>query len=295
MKENDYKSAKKVDIYDVAIIGAGPAGLSAALTLNVHNKSIVWFGTNALSDKVEKSEKIANYAGFELISGKELNDRFRNQIKSSGLELTDKMVTQISKLGNDFMVLANNDIYKAKAVLLTIGAVSGKGIKNELELLGHGVSYCATCDGFLYKGKSIAVFCGNERYEHEVKYLAEIADKVYLFANYDDVDVKAENVEILDKPMKAVVGENKVLGIELTDGRIINVDGAFFLRSAVAPATILNGLETDDAHIAVNRNCETNIAGCFAAGDCTGRPYQIAKAVGEGNVAAHSITKYLAE
>lgn len=295
MKENDYKSAKKVDIYDVAIIGAGPAGLSAALTLNVHNKSIVWFGTNALSDKVEKSEKIANYAGFELISGKELNDRFRNQIKSSGLELTDKMVTQISKLGNDFMVLANNDIYKAKAVLLTIGAVSGKGIKNELELLGHGVSYCATCDGFLYKGKSIAVFCGNERYEHEVKYLAEIADKVYLFANYDDVDVKAENVEILDKPMKAVVGENKVSGIELTDGRIINVDGAFFLRSAVAPATILNGLEMNGAHIVVNRNCETNIAGCFAAGDCTGRPYQIAKAVGEGNVAAHKIIEYLAE
>lgn len=295
MKENDYKSTKKVDIYDVAIIGAGPAGLSAALTLNVHNKSIVWFGTNALSDKIEKSEKIANYAGFELISGKELNDRFRNQIKSSGLELTDKMVTQISKFGNDFMVLADNDIYKAKAVLLTIGAVSGKGIKNELELLGHGVSYCATCDGFLYKGKSIAVFCGNERYEHEVEYLAEIADKVYLFANYDDVDVKAENVEILDKPMKTVVGENKVSGIELTDGRIINVDGAFFLRSAVAPATILNGLETDGAHITVNRDCETNIAGCFAAGDCTGRPYQIAKAVGEGNVAAHKIIEYLAE
>lgn len=289
MKENN-----KTDVYDVAIIGAGPAGLSAGLTLKLHNKSIIWFGTNALSDKVEKSEKIANYAGFETISGKELNDRFRNQINSLGLELTDKMVTQISKFGNEFMVLADNDIYKAKTVLLTVGAVSGKGINNELELLGHGVSYCATCDGFLYKDKSIAVYCGAKRYEHEVEYLAEIADKVYLYANYE-TGIDLPNVEILDKPMKSVVGENKVTGIELTDGRTIDVDGAFFLRSAVAPATILSGLEMNGAHIVVNRDCETNIAGCYAAGDCTGRPYQIAKAVGEGNVAAHSITKYLAD
>lgn len=289
MKENN-----KTDVYDVAIIGAGPAGLSAGLTLKLHNKSIIWFGTNALSDKVEKSEKIANYAGFETISGKELNDRFRNQIKSSGLELTDKMVTQISKFGNEFMVLADNEIYKAKTVLLTVGAVSGKGIINELELLGRGVSYCATCDGFLYKDKSIAVYCGAKRYEHEVEYLAEIADKVYLYANYE-TGIDLPNVEILDKPMKSVVGENKVTGIELTDGRTIDVDGAFFLRSAVAPATILSGLETNGAHIVVNRDFETNIAGCYAAGDCTGRPYQIAKAVGEGNVAAHSITKYLAD
>lgn len=289
MKENN-----KTDVYDVAIIGAGPAGLSAGLTLKLHNKSIIWFGTNALSDKVEKSEKIANYAGFETISGKELNDRFRNQINSLGLELTDKMVTQISKFGNEFMVLADNDIYKAKTVLLTVGAVSGKGIKNELELLGRGVSYCATCDGFLYKDKSIAVYCGAKRYEHEVEYLAEIADRVYLYANYE-TGIDLPNVEILDKPMKSVVGENKVTGIELTDGRTIDVDGAFFLRSTVAPATILSGLEMNGAHIVVNRDCETNIAGCYAAGDCTGRPYQIAKAVGEGNVAAHSITKYLAD
>lgn len=287
------QTGKKV--YDVAIIGAGPAGLSAALTLNVHNKSIIWFGTDALSDKVEKSEKIANYAGFDMITGTELNNKFKAQIKSSGLELTDKMVTQINKFGNEFMILADNEIYNAKAVLLAIGAVSGKGIKNELELLGHGVSYCATCDGFLYKGKSIAVYCGSKRYEHEVEYLAGLAHKVYLFANYDNVNIKAENVEMLDKPMKAVVGESKITGIELTDGRTIDVDGAFFLRSAVAPATILKGLEMNGAHIVVNRDCSTNIDGCYAAGDCTGRPYQIPKAVGEGNISAHSIIEYLAK
>lgn len=292
MKEQENK---KPDVYDAAIIGAGPAGLSAALTLNIHNKSLIWFGTDTLSDKVQKSEKIANYAGFDLISGQELNSRFRKQIASAGLELTDKMVTQISRLKNEFMILADNEIYKAKTVLLAIGAVSAKGILHEMDMLGHGVSYCATCDGFLYRGKRIAVYCGAKRYEHEVKYLAEIAQKVFLFANYDNAEIDLPNVEILKKPFRAVIGEDRVTGMELTDKTVVEVDGAFFLRSAVAPATILKGLEMNGAHIVVNRDCETNIPGCFAAGDCTGRPYQIAKAVGEGNVAAHKITEYLAE
>ena len=292
--DNSVATLLKTDIYDAAIVGAGPAGLSAALTLKAHNKRIVWFGTNELSDKVEKSEQIANYAGFEPISGKEMNDKFRKQMDTAGLVLTDKMVTQISKSKNGFTVLADNEIYKAKTVLLTIGSVPAKGIVNEQELLGRGVSYCATCDGFLYKGKTIAVFCGAKRYEHEVEYLAEIADKLYLYTTYE-TQIKLPNVEILKKPMKAVVGENKVQGIELTDGTEIKIDGVFFLRNSVAPATVLKNLEMNGAHIVINRSCETNIEGCFAAGDCTGRPYQIAKAVGEGNIAAHSIEEYLAE
>lgn len=296
MKEIDINITKNpIDIYDAAIIGAGPAGLSAALTLSIHNKTIIWFGTNALSDKVEKSEKIANYAGFDLISGKDLNEKFKQQMNTAGLELTDKMVTQISQNKNGYMLLADNNIYKAKTILFAIGSVPAKGITNEQELLGHGVSYCATCDGFLYKDKPIAVFCGAKRYEYEVEYLAEIAGRVYLYASYKDLSINLSNVEVLSSPMKAVLGESKVEGIELTDGSRIDVDGAFFLRSSVAPATILKGLKMNGAHIAVNRNCETNISGCFAAGDCTGRPYQIAKAVGEGNVAAHKIVEYLAE
>lgn len=295
MKAHYYKQNNKPDVYDVAIIGAGPAGLSAALTLNLHGKSILWFGTDTLSDKVEKSEKIANYAGFLPGSGKALNTTFREQIHDAGLELTDKMVTQISKYNDGFMVLADNEIYKAKTILMTIGSVPAKGIEQEQELLGKGVSYCATCDGFLYKGKEIAVFCGAKRYEHEVSYLAELADKVYLQAAYEDVEIDLPNVELLSKPMGRILGEERVTGIQLKDGTEIPVAGAFFLRKSVAPATIISGLEMNGAHIVVNRACETNISGCFAAGDCTGRPYQIAKAVGEGNVAAHSIVNYLAE
>lgn len=282
-------------IYDTAIIGAGPAGLSAALTLSLHNKTMIWFGAETLSDKVEKSEKIANYAGFDTISGRELNTRFRSQIQSAGLELTDKMVTQISRLDQEFMLLADNAIYRAKTVLLAIGSVAAKGISGEQEYLGRGVSYCATCDGFLYRGRRIAVYCGAKRYEHEVEYLAQLAEKVYLFASYADTGIDLPNVEMLAQPMRAVIGEDRVTGVALTDGTVVAVDGAFFLRSAVAPATILNSLEMNGAHIVVNRDCETNIPGCFAAGDCTGRPYQIAKAVGEGNIAAHRITEFLAK
>lgn len=289
------QNKNKRDVYDVAVIGAGPAGLSAALTLKLHNKSIIWFGSDTLSDKVEKSEKIANYAGFEPISGEELNNKFRAQMKSAKLELTDKTVTQITKNKNGFMILADNEIFKAKTVLMSVGAVPPKGFENEQELLGHGVSYCATCDGFLYKGKTIFVYCASKKYEHEISYLAELASKVYVYTPYDNCSVNLPNAEHLATPLKAVIGDNSVTGISLLDGTEISVDGAFFLRSAVAPSTILKGLDTDGAHIVINRNTETSVKGCFAAGDCTGRPYQIAKAVGEGNVAAHSIVKYLSE
>lgn len=281
-------------MYDVAIIGTGPAGLSAALNLKLHNKSFVWFGSKALSDKVQKSEKIANYPGLEMISGNDLNEHFMAQIESMGIEISEKMVTNIASTRKGFMVLADNDIYDAKAVILAVGAVTAKGLEGEERLLGHGVSYCATCDGFLYPEKTLAIFCGSERFEHEVEYLANIASKVYLYTTYES-KLDLPNVEILQKPIKEICGDKKVEAIKLTDESEIKVDGAFFLRNAVKPATLVNGLEMDGAHIKVDRNCKTNKAGVFACGDCTGRPYQLTKAVGEGNIAAHSVLEYLSE
>lgn len=282
-------------MYDVAIIGTGPAGISAAINLKLHNKSFIWFGSKELSEKVQKSEKIANYPGVAMVSGEELNNKFKTQIDELGIEITEKMVTNIGSTRKCYMLLADNEIYEAKAVILATGAGAAKGLEGEKRLLGHGVSYCATCDGFLYKNKTIAVFCGAERFEHEVKYLAEIADKVYLYTSYKDCKVELENVEKLEKPIKEVCGEKKAEAICLTDGKTINVDGVFFMRNAVRPAALMNSLEMDGAHIKVDRNCATNKKGCFACGDCTGRPYQLTKAVGEGNIAAHSVLEFLSE
>lgn len=282
-------------MYDIAIIGAGPAGLSAALSLTLHKKSILWFGSGELSEKVGKSERIANYPGVPMVTGEELNRRFQQQMEGMDLTLTEKMVTNIMDAETHYMLLADNELYEAKAILFAIGSVTAKGLEGEAELLGRGVSYCATCDGFLYGGKTIAVYCASKRYEHEVAYLAGIAGKVYLHTPYADCGVTGDNVERLPSPIRRVLGQQKVNAIQLANGEEREVEGMFFLRSAVAPATLLSGLEMDGPHIAVDRGCRTNLRGCFAAGDCTGRPYQIAKAVGEGNVAAHSILEFLAE
>ena len=281
-------------MYDVAIIGSGPAAVSAALTLKLHNKSIIWFGSKKLSPKVEKSEKIANYPGVPMVTGPELNRLCLQQVEAMDIEITEQQVTKISASRKGFMVLGGSDIYEAKTVLLCTGAVSGKGFPGEAELLGHGVSYCATCDGFLYKGKTIAVYCGSKDFEHEVTYLAELAAKVYLFTPYT-CELNGENITVNPGKMIAIRGEKKANGVELSDGTALDADGVFVIRPAVAPANLLKGLELSGADIVVDRNMATNKPGCFAAGDCTGRPYQLTKAVGEGNVAAHSIITYLAE
>lgn len=276
-------------MYDTVIIGTGPAGLSAAVNLKLHSKDFLWFGAKELSDKVEKSEKIANYPGLGLISGQELNRRMAQQAEEMGISITDKLVTSISKTKECYMVLAENEVYQAKTVLLATGVVMGKGLEGEGRLLGRGVSYCATCDGFLYKGKTIAVFCASKKYEHEVEYLAEIAGKVWFYSPDPECNVDLPNVSKLGEPIKGVDGDERVEKIILSDDSEREADGLFILRNAVAPANLLPGLEMDGIHITVDRTQQTSYPGCFAAGDCTGRPYQIAKAVGEGNVAAHHI------
>lgn len=280
-------------MYDTAIIGTGPAGISAAMNLKLYNKDIIWFGAQELSNKVSKSEKIANYPGMGLITGQEMNLRMDEHRAEMELEITDRMVTNVTKTKTGYMLLAENDIYEARTLLLATGVIASRGLEGEAELLGRGVSYCATCDGFLYQGKTIAVFCAAPRYEHEAEYLAGIADKVYMYTSYSGCGIELPNVSLLDKPIRKILGDERVRGMELADGRELSVDGVFILRNAVAPAALLPGLAMDGPHIVVDRTQATNHPGCYAAGDCTGRPYQIAKAVGEGNVAAHSIVEYL--
>ena len=282
-------------MYDCIIIGTGPAGLSAALNLKTYKKSFVWFGSKNLSDKVQKAEKITNYPGFPELTGQELFAHFEDHIQSAGVDITEKTVTNVMSAGNYYMVLADNEIYEAKALVLAMGVMTAKMLKGEDALLGRGVSYCATCDGMFYKDKEIAVLCNDPKYEHEVEYLADLAAKVTYFPLFSDSQVKKENVTISKDFPVEVNGIDRVTGLTLKSGETVSVDGIFCLRNAIAPSKLIPGLEIENGHIVVDRAQKTNLPGCFAAGDCTGRPYQYTKAVGEGNVAAHSCISYLAE
>ena len=282
-------------IYDAAVIGTGPAGVSAALNLKIHNKSFIWIGSKNLSDKITKAERIANYPGFLNATGEELNRAFRAQIGAMGIEITEAMVNAVYDMGDHYALNMGADFCEAKTVILTTGVAMKNTLPGEAERVGRGVSYCATCDGALYKGKTVAVVSTNARFEHEVKYLAELAEKVYFLPTYKDPGFIAENVETVTARAAAVEGDKKPFTVKLTGGESLTADGVFFLRDSISLATLLPGLKTEDGHIAVDRNMATNLKGVYAAGDCTGRPYQYAKAVGEGNVAAHSVIEYLSE
>lgn len=281
-------------MYDCIIIGTGAAGVSAALTLKARNVNFLWLGNKNLSAKISSAEKIKNYPGFASVSGKALCAAFSSQIAESGIEITQARVTGVYSMGNAYSVMCGNDIYEGKTIILATGVEAVKPIKGEQEFLGRGVSYCATCDGFLYKGKSIAVICTSKSMEKEVEYLASIAAKVHLVALYKNVEVSAENIALIRDMPVAITGGMRADRLIFKDFEL-PVDGVFALKESVAPSTLVPGLKSENGQVWCDRSCSTNLSGLFAAGDCTGRPYQYAKAVGEGNVAAHSVVEYLAK
>lgn len=279
--------------YDCIIIGSGPAGLSAAMNLKTYNKTFLWFGSKNLSDKVEKAEVVTNYPGLPSVTGKELQAAFLQHKEELALEITDKIVSSIYNMGGYYNIVAENEFFETNTIIFATGVILSNQYKGEAEFVGRGVSYCATCDGGLYRGKTIAAIVTSKRFEHEIAFLADMAEKVYLFPFYKECEIEKTNVEKIMTAPKEVKGEMRVNGLILKDETELTVDGIFIMRNAIAPTTILNGLEVAEGHIVVNRKMETNLSGVFAAGDCTGKPYQYTKAVGEGNVAAHSVIEYL--
>lgn len=278
-------------VYDCAVIGGGPAGVSAAINLKILNKEFIWL-TCGVSKKAAAAEIVRNYPGFLNVTGQELVEAFSRHAEDMGIESRDELVTAVYDLGGRFAVAAGQNTYECRTIILCTGASVSKPIEGEEFFLGRGVSYCATCDGFLYKDKTIAVLSTDKRFEHEIKYLCSLAGKVYLMPMYKDCEVDLKNCEIVKRMPKEIKGGMKMEKIIFQDGEL-DADGFFILRSFVSPSILLRGLDTDGGHIAVDRQCRTGIEGVFAAGDCTGRPYQYAKAVGEGNVAAHAAVEYI--
>lgn len=280
--------------YDIAIIGTGPAGLSAAITAKIRNKKILLIGNPNFSDKVQKAHQIQNYLGLPAISGEDLAKAFENHINSMDITITDGKVNAVYPMGTYFGLQVSQDIYEAETVIVATGIVTGKAFKGENELLGRGVSYCATCDAPLYRNKTVAVIGYSPKEESEAEFLAEVCEKVLYIPMYKEETKLSDKVTIINEKPTAVIGENKVKSLQ-TEKNNYEADGIFILRDSIPPSQLVSGLEIKDNHIVVNLQMETNIKGCFACGDIVGRPYQYIKAAGQGNIAGLSAVAYLDE
>ncbi len=276
--------------FDVIIIGGGVAGCSAAVSARLRNLStlMIYAGEGALG----KTKKILNYPGFPEAEGPALLSALRDHAKQMGAQTVRALVRRVMPFGAQFSVLAGNDVYTARAVILAMGTARVKLLPGEEELVGQGVSYCATCDGMFYKGGTVLVIASDHEAVEEATYLSTLARVLYIKEAPHDTKGLPENVELLEgKPLSlAMKGDNLVL---TTDKGEVTADGAFVLRPAVAMTQFMPELEVANNLLVLDKNLQTSLPGVFAAGDLTGAPLQAAKAAGEGNVAALSCAKYL--
>lgn len=278
---------------DIAIIGSGPAGVSAAITAKLRGKSLLLFGSKDLSDKIGKAHTIQNYPGLPGVTGEGLRTALQNHLAAMDIPVTEARVNAVYAMGDYFVVQTAGETYEATAVILATGVVQGKPLPGEEEFLGRGVSYCATCDAPLYRGKAVAVVGTSPASEPEAAYMAEVAASVLYLPLYEGTPDLPAAVQVIREKPTAVTGETTVTAL-YTDGGEYPVDGVFLLRDAMAPSQLVPGLEANGGHVAVNARMQTNLPGCFACGDAVGLPYQYIKAAGEGNVAALSAVEYLA-
>lgn len=278
--------------YDLAIIGSGPAGLSAAINAKIRNKNIIVFGYRDLSGKLVKAPKINNYLGFHDISGQQLKEKFQGHIEAMRIQITFERVNNIYAMGDYFGIMVADKMYESRAVILATGIEYTRPLKGEEEFLGRGVGYCATCDAPLYRRKTVTVIGYNKEAEEEANYVSELAGKLYYVPMYKgEYDINS-NIEIIsDKPIE-ITGGDRVKKLILGKGEI-ETDAVFVLKDSLSPNQLVPGLKMRDGHIEVDRTMKTNIQGCYAAGDCIGKPYQYLKAAGEGQMAALNAVSYL--
>ncbi|KAF5033459.1 Thioredoxin reductase [bioreactor metagenome] len=268
---------------DVIIIGAGPAGLSAAVNAMTRGKTVRIFSNK--ENYLSKAERVDNHLGFYNVSGKELMDKFKEHAEAMNIKVEDGKVVNILPMGESFMVNINGDIAEAKKVILSMGVSKTKEIPGESRLLGSGVSYCATCDGMLYRNKNAVVWDQSKEALEEANYLQSIGVNVTFVSKKERSEHLNSNIKYINGTLTEVIGEDVVKSVKAGDV-VIDTDAVFMLRDAVAPTALIDGLKTDGNFIAVDRNMETNIEGVYAAGDITGKPLQLSKAVSEGLIAA---------
>lgn len=278
---------------DIAIIGCGPAGLSAAINVKARNRSLLLIGPQLCSSSLHKAHKINNYLGLPEMPGEELRKAFLTHAKDMGVDVTQVSVAGIYPVGDVFQLQIQDDFIEAKAVVLTTGVVSTHHLPGEEAFTGKGVSYCATCDALFYRGKTIAVIAEEEEHEDEARFLAEVVEKMYFLPKYEKNGEFPANVEIIRDRVKGFRGGERLETISLAERGEVPVDGVFILKAQMPMSQLVPGLELENKHVRVNLEMATNVPGVFAAGDVAGRPYQVAKAVGQGQQAALSAVTYI--
>ncbi|MHB1405852.1 MAG: NAD(P)/FAD-dependent oxidoreductase [Desulfitobacteriaceae bacterium] len=288
MKENLLALKKE---YELAIVGCGPAGMSAALNAKIRKRDFVLLGMEECSPKLAKAPQVDNFLGFPEIKGEELRLRFFEHLRQMGIEIVPLKVTNIYP-GPPFTLVGNDKTLEAEVVILATGVSAQKLFAREADLLGKGLGYCATCDGPLYKGKNVIIISYSSEGEAEANFMADICSHVYYVPYYADIVRLDPRVEVRHGKVSEILGSTGVQGIML-NGEALHADGVFILRENVPAEQLVSGLALVEGTIAVNHNLETNIPGLFAAGDCTGQPYQLAKAAGEGGTAALQAIKFL--
>ncbi len=267
--------------FDIIVLGGGPGGISAALTAHARGRKTLVITNPGGTTALAKAHTIDNYPGLVGMSGADMLAAMTKGLADKEIPVLTGRVTGVMPMGKTFMVSVGTDVYTGKALILATGSAQPKAYPGESELLGKGVSYCATCDGMFYRGKKVAVIGLSAEAKEEANFLTGIGCEVEFFDK-----TRAKRYEIR--------GEGKVEEL-LADGAAYPVEGVFVLRDTVASAVLLPGLDLDGGHIAVDREMRTSLPGVFACGDCAGRPYQIAKAVGEGNIAALSADTFIKE
>lgn len=263
--------------YDVVIVGGGPAGLSAALNVRARGRTALVVSNPLEENPLWRAEAVDNCLGLPGLSGEGLLTALRDHAASAGAEFREGRALSAMRSGGSWYVGVGSDLVQGTAVVLAAGAVRGAKLPGEAELLGRGVSYCATCDGMLYRGRRVAVLGWTPSAKKEAAYLESIGCQVLY----------------LDKPRDcAIQGGEKVEAL-VHDGATEAVEGVFLLRPAVAPGELFPGLAMENGFVAVDRNMAASLPGVFAAGDCTGKPFQVSKAVGEGLIAGQSASSFL--
>ena len=273
--------------YDIAVIGGGPAGVSAAITAASKGRKVVLFEAHGFSPRLRSVAQITDYMGIPDISGTALMDIFVNHLKQMEVDIIEAKIISLREVGEGFMLGTPHGEYSADSVVLATGISRSTLFPGEKEFLGKGVSYCAVVDADKYKGKSVAAL-------EEVEYLADQCEHVFFFPLYSGfVPPKKKNITVvLDKPTE-ITGTDKVTGLRAGDD-FYSVKATFVFRASDPLNSFLPGLEIRGRSIYVDDQAQTNIEGVFAGGDCTGQPWQVNRAAGQGQKAALSAIRYLA-